>query len=126
MNYKQYRNSRIVISAVLAAIMAEAVIINNYLLALGAVLVAVAIMFVIKKQIKDVLVDERDYEVAGKSARYTLAIFPVLAVIAMSFFMFQRDKDPVYGVIGSVLAYSICSLMLIYSFIFIYLQKYAK
>jgi uncharacterized membrane protein len=126
MNYKQYRNLRIITAAVLAGIISHAVVFNNYILAISAVLVGMAVMFFVKKQVKDILADERDYEIAGKSARYAMGIFSVTGSVATFFFMFQREANPFYETMGSVLAYSVCGLLLLYSFIFIYFQKYAK
>ncbi len=123
MNYKQYRNFRIITAMLLAAVMSQAVIFNNYILAIFAVIAAMAVMFTVKKKVVDVLADERDYQNAGKAARYSLGIFSALGAVLTMFFMFQRSVDPAYEIIGSTLAYSVCGLLLLNSIVFMYYAK---
>lgn len=124
MNYKQYRILGMVVAAVLAVVISQAIVLNSYILALSAVLIGMLVMFFIKKQVKEILADERDYEIAGKSARYAMGIFSVIGAVLTFFFMFQRQVNPSYEIIGSTLAYSVCGLLLTYSIAFIYLQRY--
>lgn len=126
MDYKQYRTARIIIAALIAVVISQAVIFKSYILALFAVLIGMLVMYFIKKQVKDILADERDYNIAGKSARHAMGIFSIVGAAATFFFVFQRDGNPAYEIIGSVLAYSVCGLLLLYSIIFIYLDKYGK
>ena len=126
MDYKQYRTSRIIVTGFLAIAMSQAIILNSYIFALFAVLIGTVAMFFIKKQLKDILSDERDYAIARKSARYAMGIFSITGAVATFFFMFQRDIGPVYETIGSILAYSVCGLLLLYSTIFIYFERYGK
>ncbi len=103
--------------------MAQAVILNNYILAIVAVVSAIVIIVASKKKVKQVLSDERDYALAGKAARISLSIFSVVGAVITSVFMFLRDTNPAYEIIGSVMAYSVCALLLIYSIAFKFYEK---
>jgi uncharacterized membrane protein len=122
MNFKQYRNFKIIVALVLAVIISQAVIMDNYILAIIAVLTAMILVFLAKQTVRGVLADERDYEIAGKSARYSLGIFSVTGALAMLFFTFSKTEDIVFGVIASTLAYSVCALLLLYSIIYKFLS----
>jgi len=103
--------------------MAQAVIFNNYILAAIAVISAVAVIFVSRKKVKGVLTDERDYAISGKAAKLSLSIFSVGGAIVTFIFMSLRSMNPIYEITGSVLAYSVCALLLLYSAIFTFYEK---
>jgi uncharacterized membrane protein len=125
MNYDQFKVMRIVTAMIVAIIMSFAVTLHSWILAIADVLLAIVIIFAAKKQVKDVLADERDYYIAGKAARYALSIFCIIEVIFAFYFM-VLSKDTNAEVIGSVLAYSTCGLLLLNSLIVVYLQRNEK
>lgn len=118
MTLKQFNVVRAVIAMTLSALIAIAITSEMFFLAFAAVISAVLLMFVIKKQVREVIVDERDYEIAGKSARWALSVFSTLAAAITFFLLYFRATNPYYEVIGSTLAYSVCFLLILYSLIF--------
>jgi uncharacterized membrane protein len=125
MDNKQFKIFRVILAMILAIIISQSIILENFVLAIFAMLVAIVLMIFVRRKVKDVLADERDYKIAGNAARYAMTTFSAVAVGFMFFFMSQK-QNPVYEAIGLTLAYSVCGLMLVYSLIFIYLRKYAK
>jgi uncharacterized membrane protein len=126
MTYKNFRAIRVVIAFFLAMIIAQAVIFSNYILAAFAVAAAVAVIFIARKKVDEVLSDERDLQIAGKAARLSMSIFSVIGAVATFILLAERQASPFYDAVGSTLAYSVCSLLLLYSAIFIYYEKYEK
>jgi len=126
MNLKQYKTLRVIIAAVLGVIISQAIIFNNYLLVIFSVASAMLISLIDRRQVKEIIADERDYQIAGKAARYAMSIFSIAAVFAMFFFLFQKETNPVYEAISFTLAYSVCGLLLFNSGIFYYFDKYEK
>jgi uncharacterized membrane protein len=126
LNFKQYKILRIIVAFSLGVIISQAVIFNNYLLVIFFVAMAMVIILVARKQVKEILADERDYQIAGKAARYAMTIFSIAAVVVMFFFVFQGETNPVYQAIGFTLSYSVCGLLLLNSAIFYYFNKYEK
>lgn len=123
MTIKKFYVYRMVIAALLAAVMSISITINNYLLAIVSVITAVLIILMLKRNVSEVIADERDYELAGKSARYSMAIFAVMATIITFVLLLFRETNPLYETAASILAYSICGLMIINSIIFKYLRS---
>jgi len=123
MTQKSFKFVRIITAFFLAMIMAQAVILNNYILAVVAIVSAVVIIFISKKKVKGVLNDERDYAIAGRAARMSLSIFSIMGTVATLIFIFLRNINTAYEIIGSVLAYSVCALLLLYSIFFTYYEK---
>jgi uncharacterized membrane protein len=104
-------------------IVAQAIIFNNYVLAIVAVVGALTIILAARKKVEGVLVDERIIVIGGKSARMALSIFSVTVAGLAFVLMFSKGLNPAYEVVGSVLAYSVCILLLLYSFLFKYYEK---
>ena len=123
MNYKQFRAVKLTVVIVVAAVISQAVIYANYWLAAITVTIALIFLLVLKRKIKEVVADERDYKIAGDAARYAVTVFVFLAVVASFILMSLKDVDIVYTVVGIVLAYSACFLMLFYSLTYVYLNK---
>jgi uncharacterized membrane protein len=123
MTLKQFQTVKVCIAMVLAAVMGQAVILNNYILAVTAVIIAVALSVVFRRRVTEVVVDERDYQIAGKAAIYTMQIFCACACVITFMLISLRQKDPSLEVAGSALAYATCAIMLLYTFIYKYLVK---
>jgi len=106
----------------LAAVMSQAVVLKNYYLAFAAVLIAVLLLMVMRRQVKEVLADERDYKIAGDAARWSLTIFSILGAVGSFLLLTGRSYYPEFETAGSVLAYAVCFLLIIYSLASSWLQ----
>jgi len=125
MSYKTFKWVRIFMAMFIAATVSIAVTIENVYLALAAVIIGMISMLLIKKNVKEVLVDEMVNSIAGKSAlmAYSIAV-PVLAVLSLVF-MFSNLKErgsDMYN-LGIILSYIALGQMFIYSFFYYYYQR---
>lgn len=123
MTLAQFRAVKAGTVVVLAALMSLAVIQENYILALTAVAIAILLLSGLKRQVKEVMEDERDYEAADKAARVALTAFSVIACLAAFLLLYFRKLNPLYEAIGVVLAYSVCVLLIFYSLMFKYYES---
>jgi len=123
MTFKQFRVVKMAISAALAVIMAQAVIFGNYFLAAVSVTAAIILMLVLRRRVREVLADERDYELSGRAARWTLSAFSVLATAAAFILFSLRRLNPLLEAVAYVLSYATCALLIFYSLLFGYLRK---
>jgi len=122
MTLKQFERTKWVLALILGALMAMSITLKIYLIAVFSVLIAILLMLVLKHQVKEVLADERDYEISGKAAKWTMNIYCAFAVILAFTFLIARDFSPNFVLVGTTLAYSACALLLLYSLIFKYHQ----
>lgn len=123
MTTKTFAVIRTLTAFFLASVMAQAIIYNNYVLAIVAVVGAIVVVMTSKKKVNGVMVDERVIAISGNAARFSINIFSVVGSGLMFVLMFFRDSNQTYYVIASVLAYSICALLLLYSLTFKYYEK---
>ena len=124
MTNKTFIVIRMLTAFFLAAVMAQAIIYSNYVLAIVAVVGAIVIVMTSKKKVNGVMVDERVLSIGGNAARASMSIFSVVGSGLMFILMIFREANQNYFIIASVLAYSICALLLLYSIVFKYYEKH--
>ena len=118
MTIKKYQQIKLAITVVIAIIFSQAILYQNYLIPLATLVVASLVLIYLRRQVKEVIADERDYALAGKSASWAIQIYSWIAVIAMFVLYAFKDLNPAYEPIALTLAYSTCFLMFVYSLIF--------
>ncbi len=126
MTAKRFIVYRLISVMILAGIVSASISINNYILPIVAVIIFLIVFHSMKKQVSEVLEDERDYNLAGKASRYAVSIFSGMASIIIIVLFAFRSRNPIYEIVGLTLAYSICALLLLISILFKYFQKYEK
>ncbi|MDD3190767.1 MAG: DUF2178 domain-containing protein [Candidatus Pacebacteria bacterium] len=123
MTLKEYQKIRWVFVVVTAIIFSQASYYKNYFVPIAVLLVASLIHLYLRRQVKDILADERDYALGGKAALWSIQIYSWFTVIMMFIFYTLRDTNPAYEPIGMMLAFSTCILMFTYALIFRYYNR---
>jgi len=118
MTLKTYRQIRLATVVITAMIFSQALILQNFLIPIFTVITAWLVLTYLRRQVKEVLADERDYQVGGQSALMAIQIYSWVAAIIMFILYASRDLNPAFEPVASTLAYSTCFLMLVYSSIF--------
>lgn len=128
MTKKQYMICRLAIIVLLSFLISLSISLNNYYLPLVFTATAAAGLHYCRKQLKtgEIIADERDYQVAGKAARYAISIYSLLGVIGVFVLMAISHKNGMLYILSQYLAFSICFLMLLNAFLFKYLNKKGK
>ena len=123
MTLKTYRNIKLAVVVVVAAITSQAVIFKSYLLPIATMVVAALLLWYARGRVQDIVADERDYALGGQSALLAIQIYAWIAASAMFVLYALRDYNPAFEPMGLVLSVSTCLLMLLYAFIFKYYSK---
>jgi len=125
MSYKNYKIVRIFIAMFMAMTVSIAISVENVLLAVSAIGIGMISIFLIKKNVKAVLVDEMIKNIAGKSALIAYSItVPALAVLSLVFMFpnFNSEGSYLYN-LGIIFSYIALFNMAIYSLAYYYYQK---
>jgi len=122
MTIKQYQGYRIAITIMLASSISVSISMGNYLAPVIAIAVGMILIRLGRQKVKEVLADERDYNMAGTAARYSVSIFSIIMVVGMFVLMALQKNNPEFANIAMLLAYLACGLMLINSIIFYFLK----
>lgn len=123
MTLKQYTITRLVISMLLAVFIASSFVRRDFFWPVVAMAVAILFLILLRRRVNEVIADERDHAVGGVAARWTIQIFSTAAVLSMFGFFALQERNAAFTLIASVLAYSTCALMLLYSAIFTVLRR---
>lgn len=123
MTKKQYLICRLLVSFFTALLVASAVTLGNYIMPLLIIIAGMTILYTCRKKVQDVLADERDYKIAGQASRYVLNAYCLVgAIITIVVFATSRDNSALM-LLANFLAYSICLIMIINSFLFKWLSS---
>lgn len=120
MTLKQYQRLKLAFTIVLAFVFSQSLIFKNYLLPIALLVVSTLVLIYLRRQVKEVVADERDRAIGGRSALLAIQIYSWVAALAMFVLYALRDLNPAYEPIGMTLAFSTCLLLLLYSGIFRY------
>lgn len=123
MNAKKYNKVRIAVAISLALIISQAVSFKNYPLAIIAILAGMIVMYTLKKRVSEVLADERDYQLAGQAAMYSLYVYSFTATLGgFILLMLAKEQPDILGY-AYLLFYTVCALMLFNSALFAFYRR---
>ena len=125
MSYKNFKVARMLMAMFIAMTVSIAVSMENVLLAVSAVGIGMISMVLIKRSVKEVLVDEMVKTIAGKSALMAYSItVPVLAFLSLilMFSNLSTRGSEMYN-LGITLSYVALFNMAAYSLAYYYYQK---
>lgn len=120
MTLKQFRFLKIITAAIVAMAFSQSLIAGNYFIPILVLAVAFLVLFYAKKRVREVVADERDYEIGGKSAFLAIQIFSIIAVIITFVLYYSRASNIFYEPVAMTLSFSVIALMLLYSLLFNY------
>ena len=118
MTKKQFTFFRLLVVILLAMTISFLVIEKNYILGMVVIVTGMVVMYGLKKRVKDVLADERDWRLAGQSAMVTLNIYAVIGTFGGFMLLVLSSRHPELEQLAYLVFYSICALLLLNSFIF--------
>ena len=124
MTLNTYKKVKIAVAFVLALIFSQALVYNNYLIPIATMIIASLILMYLRRRVKGIIADERDYSTAGKASILAVQIYSWTAAISMFILYAYRDFNPAYEPVALTLAYSTCILLILYSLIFRYYNTF--
>ncbi len=123
MTEKQFSLARLIIVIILAMTISVAVIQENYYLAVIAMFTGMIVMLGVKRRVKDILADERDYRLAGKAATLSLYLYSLAGTIGGFILLVLSKNQPSLKEYAYLIFYSVCALMILNSSLFNYYRR---
>ena len=124
MNKKTFLFIRLLIAILLGSLVSISITIGNYILPIIAILSIIILFHALKKKVKGVIADERDYQIGGKAARNAISIYCLTMAILATTMMAMSKTHPDFSLPGQIIAYSTCGLLILYSVLFKIYSKY--
>jgi uncharacterized membrane protein len=124
MNRKHYAWCGIAIALGIGAAVGWSVTTGNYLLPLAAVLAGMALKYLCRRRVTEVIEDELIYRIAEKASYQTLRVSLVaMAVIAAIFIALSKNGPAALEHIGLTLAFTVCVLLIVHIFFYSYYSR---
>lgn len=123
MEKKTYQTFRMLIGAFVGALVAAAVIMGNLLLALVTLLLGVLLSYFVKKNVYEIMEDERTSLIANRASRMAMLSFlTVITVLGIGLLTLKNNFSE-FMQAGYTLSYSACLLLLFYIGFYAYYDK---
>jgi uncharacterized membrane protein len=125
MTYKTFKIIRLFIIVLVAAIVATAVSINNFYLALAGLFVGLLFNLLVRSKFRKKLVDERIESISGQASRMTYIITTIFLALLALFLVFsgRRNEDIFIESLGVIFSYIAILNTAVYAISFHYFNK---
>jgi len=118
MTLKKYQKIKLALVVIISIIFSQSIVFKNFIIPIIVLIISSLILMILRRRVKEIVADERDYIVGGKSALLTIQVYSWAAAIFMFVLYALRDTNPSFEPIAITLAFSTCLLMILYSLIF--------
>lgn len=124
MSKNSYNTCRKAVTAAIGMAVAIAVVLGNVFVPLAAVLIGMGILYLCRRRVKEVIIDERNRRIGEKAARLAFAVYgPAVAVLSAVLLALSRSTYPDLAPVGLTLAYSAAVLVVLYDVLYYYFEK---
>lgn len=113
-----------VITVALAVAISISVVLGNAIIPIVAVFAGLGVLYICRRQVKEVLADERNYRINEKASRLTIAVFaPTLAILSAVLLALANSSYPELKQAAYTLAYTACALALLQRIFYVYYER---
>ncbi|MFQ6050496.1 MAG: DUF2178 domain-containing protein [Candidatus Hydrothermarchaeota archaeon] len=124
MDRKKFRLCAIIISGTMGGLIGWSVAIGNPVLPIVAVFGGMALLYLCKSRVEEVIEDERLWRIGEKASQRTLQIFGLMiALTGAVLIALSKGGSAEFTQAGFALAYSACALMVLYYIFYGYYSK---
>ena len=115
MSYRAYRIWKFVIMVVLIALMILAVIAGIAWIPIPAGLAAVIVMLLLKRKVREVVVDERSYTIANRASYFTFQVGAIImCFVGLTLMSMHNAGHTELGPYAETLIFSAIGLLIVY------------
>jgi uncharacterized membrane protein len=115
MSYKTYRMWKTVIVIIIAVSVSSSVVAGLAFVPVPVAAVGAAVMLLLRRRVKEVIIDERTYRIAERAGRLAFQVGAIAtALIAATLLALGRDADTAFDTVGITLAFAAAGLLAIY------------
>ena len=124
MNKRWFRVCGLIITMTMGALIGWSVAIGNAVIPIPAAIGGAGLLYVLRKRLKEVVEDERNYRISEKASRSTVQISAFLMAItgAVLIALNISGASP-FREVGLTLAFSGCALLIIYLTFYSYYSR---
>lgn len=120
MKRKQFKIINFLTTMIMAAIIGFSISIGNPGIAIASFIGGIAVIFLSKRKLEDLVEDERIRQVSQKASGITLQFIVIVFAVGGTVLVAMRDTCPKYTDLGFFMSYVACAILVFYSIFYMY------
>jgi len=121
MSRRWFRICSAAITVAMVALIGWSIATENVVVPIPTVLGGVVLLYLLRRQVKDVMQDERNYRISEKASRSALQVFALIAAITgITLTAVSTDGSSLSREVGLTLAFCACGLLVLYMISYAY------
>jgi len=115
MSKRRFRLCGAAIIVTMAALIGWSIAIGNAVVPIPAVLGGAVLLYLLRRQVSEVMEDERNYRLSEKASRFAIQVFAlVTAISGITLTAVSTSDSPPFRQVGLTLAFCACGLLILY------------
>ena len=124
MNRQKYTRCRMIITMAIVAVVGWSVAVGNVVLPIAAVVAGMALIYLCKSRVTEVVEDELVYRISEKESSMAMRVFGLsMALIGAVLIALSVNGCPAFKQVGLTLAFSVCVLLILHLFFYGYYSR---
>jgi uncharacterized membrane protein len=124
MNRQKYTRCRMIITMAIVAVVGWSVAVGNVVLPIAAVVAGMALIYLCKSRVAEVVEDELVYRISEKASSMAMRVFGLsMALIGAVLIALSVNGCPAFKQVGLTLAFSVCVLLILHLFFYGYYSR---
>ena len=115
MTRRWFRLLGAVITLTVVALIGWSVATENVGVPIPAVIIGLVLLYLLRRQVREVVEDERNYKISEKASRFTIQVFALVAAISgVILIAVSTDDSTLLREVGLTLAFCACGILILY------------
>lgn len=123
MKRKQFRVITVLTAMTMGVVASFSVSIGNPVPAIASFFAGIAVMYLAKHRLEDIVEDERIRQINQKASGITLQFITLSFAIGGIILVAMEDNYPKYTDLGFFMSYASCAILVLYSIFYMYFNK---
>jgi uncharacterized membrane protein len=120
MKRKQFKIINFLTTMIMAAIIGFSISIGNPAIAVASFIGGIAVIYLSKRRLEDIVEDERIRQVSQKASGITLQFIIISFAVGGTVLVAMKDSYPKYTDLGFFMSYVTCAALVLYSIFYMY------
>jgi putative transcriptional regulator len=105
----------------MVALIGWSIAIGNAVVPIPAAIGGAVLLYLLRRQVSDVIEDERNYRISEKASRFAIQVFAIItAITGITLTAVSTDNHSPFREVGLTLAFCACGLLILYMISYTY------
>ena len=115
MSRRWFRLLVAVITLTVVVLIGWSIATENAVVPIPAVIVCLVLLYLVRRQVREVVEDERNYRISEKASRFAIQVFALVATISgVTLIAVSTNDSTLLREVGLTLAFCACGILILY------------